>query len=197
VVFGDSPNTTCDIALVHPILFRAAAFNDRRRVGDDRTRAACAPRSPSLFRLCGCAVALCCAATAFACGPFFPNTVLDQPGDTLRAAPVAMFSSEIISLTPQTPEKFRAVPPSFDKHYKLTDDPFAAQTAAAATNDFRAAQRNAEPLAEFADYQRGAAPAGGAWTCSAAKANPISTASAATTNSARRSPTASASPIIV
>ena len=40
------------------------------------------------------------AAPALACGPFFPNTVLDQPDATLRAAPIANFAAEIDRIAP-------------------------------------------------------------------------------------------------
>jgi tetratricopeptide (TPR) repeat protein len=49
------------------------------------------------------------AAPAFACGPFFPNTVLDQPEGTLRAAPVADFASEIRRFTPDAVDGLRSV----------------------------------------------------------------------------------------
>jgi len=82
---------------------------------------------------------LLCAVSAFACGPFFPNTILDQPSETLQTAPIAMFARELEQIRIPTP--WRA----------LSND-----TATAAQNDRRAAELHSEPLAEFADYQRGA-----------------------------------------
>lgn len=79
------------------------------------------------------------AASAFACGPFFPNTVLDQPAATLQAAPIATFARELEPL--RIPSNLRAI---------------SNDTAVAAQNDFRAAELNHEPLTQFADYQRGA-----------------------------------------
>ena len=89
--------------------------------------------------LFGCAAALLCAAPSFACGPFFPNTVLDQPAETLQATPVATFARELEPL--RLPTNFRAA---------------SNDTDVAAQDDFRAAELNSQPLAEFADYQRGA-----------------------------------------
>jgi hypothetical protein len=79
------------------------------------------------------------AASAFACGPFFPNTVLDQPAETLQAVPVATFARELEPL--RFPTNFRAT---------------SNDTAIATQDDRRAAELNSQPLAEFADYQRGA-----------------------------------------
>ena len=79
------------------------------------------------------------AASAFACGPFFPNTVLDHPSETLHSAPIASFARELEPL--RIPTNLRAVD---------------CETIDAAHDDLRAAELNSQPLAEFNDYQRGA-----------------------------------------
>ncbi len=89
--------------------------------------------------LFGCAAALFFVVPSFACGPFFPNTVLDQPAETLQATPVATFARELEP--PRLPTNFRAA---------------SNDTAVAAQDDRRAAELNSQPLAEFAYYQRGA-----------------------------------------
>jgi hypothetical protein len=88
--------------------------------------------SPRLVKL---SLSAFVATTAFACGPFFPSTIIDQGDASLLSSPVASFRKILDSIGLPSPE-FKAVPsPSIPYH----DPDYAAQTLSAELADLRAA----------------------------------------------------------
>jgi hypothetical protein len=91
--------------------------------------------------LAAVAILGCLAAAAIACGPFFPNNVLDSRDETVLSAPVADFCSEIDRLMPAG---FKPKPPAAEKWVRpYTDDAVAKapaeETAAADAADLKKA----------------------------------------------------------
>jgi tetratricopeptide (TPR) repeat protein len=79
------------------------------------------------------------AGTTFACGPFFPNTLLDRGDNALLAAPIANFYLQMRRLEPRA-VPFASVPAA---------QGYAVQTEEAEIADLRTAlaRRNASPIA--------------------------------------------------
>lgn len=85
--------------------------------------------------LTGAGLAVVAATAAFACGPFFPATVLDKGDPGLLRPPVTAFRSILDSLAPP-PSEFKAVPsPRIPYH----NPDFAALTLSGELADLRAA----------------------------------------------------------
>ncbi len=77
---------------------------------------------------------LLAATTAHACGPFFPNNLLDQGDEALLSAPVASFERELVRLN-LAPSRFAAVPAT---------NRYAAQTFDAELADLATALKQAK-----------------------------------------------------
>ena len=91
------------------------------------------PRLPKLPFACAGLFAV--VSTAFACGPFFPATIIDQGDASLLSSPAISFLKILDSLGLPPPE-FKAVPsPRIPYH----DPDYAAQTLSAELADLRAA----------------------------------------------------------
>ncbi|MFA6288848.1 MAG: hypothetical protein WC661_15815 [Opitutaceae bacterium] len=91
------------------------------------------PRLPKLPLICAGLVAV--ASAAFACGPFFPATIIDQGDASLLGAPVTTFRKILDSIGLPPPE-FKAVP---SPRIRYHDPDYAAQTLSAELADLRAA----------------------------------------------------------
>lgn len=84
--------------------------------------------------LAGMTVIGCFALSAFACGPFFPNSLLDGGDSALLTAPVARFSSELARLELPAP-KFKA---------SITTNDYATETIEGELADLRKALKEAD-----------------------------------------------------
>src|ERR1051326_4103164 len=102
---------------------------------DDRTRRARSLRCPNRFWsrspvvLCSCSLVVL--QHLFACGPEFPNWLLDQGDEALLAAPIANFDGELDRIKLPQP-KFRAV---------VATNDYLTQSTEADLADLRAALR--------------------------------------------------------
>jgi len=90
------------------------------------------------------------ATTAFACGPFFPSTIIDRGDASLLSSPVASFRKILDSLGLPPPE-FKAVPSPVVAYH---DPDYAAQTLSAELADLRAAGASEAVIARHLQRRR-------------------------------------------